>query len=122
MLDARLNKIPTRINNAHPRGITQVKWLNEWQVLSGARKGDSSIRLWDLRYVDKNNPALDFQVCDYTGSNFEASSLFMRDVKTHQKIEFDVLKNRYDQLMEYPSKTGPDVTWGLGVIIVNQNK
>ena len=95
LLDARLNKIPTRVDTAHPRGITQVKWLNEWQILSGARKGDSSIRLWDLRYMDKDNPALDFSVCDYTGSNLEASSLFMRDVQTHQKIEFDVMQNRY---------------------------
>jgi WD40 repeat protein len=95
LLDARLNKIPARVDTAHPRGITQVKWLNEWQILSGARKGDSSIRLWDLRYLDKDNPALDFSVCDYTGSSLEASSLFMRDVQTHQKIEFDVMQNRY---------------------------
>merc|ERR1711972_1173408 len=84
-----------RINNAHPRGITQVKWLNEWSILTGARKVDSSIRLWDLRYLDKDNSALDFNVCDYTGSNLEANKLFMRDVRTHQKIEFDVIKNRF---------------------------
>merc|ERR1719219_2669615 len=45
--------------------------------------------------MDKDNPALDFNVCDYTGSELDASRLFMRDVKTHQKIEFGVIEDRY---------------------------
>merc|ERR1712036_29222 len=92
LLDSRWNTIPVKVL-AHPRGLTCIKWRNEWQVLTGARGRDSSIRLWDLRYVDKDNPALNFDIMDYTGTKLDASYMFMRKVETHQKIEFDFLGN-----------------------------
>ena len=91
LLDARINKIPCQIKKAHPKGINCLKWRNEWQFLSGSRKNDMTIRLWDIRYPDKDNSALDFEVMDWKYSEIESKSLFMRNVPSHQKYEFDLL-------------------------------
>lgn len=99
LLDARTNKIPCQIKSAHPKGINSLKWRNQFQLLSGSRQSDNTIRLWDLRmtaddkFLNKYQaaPTEAANISDWEYYDFEAQRVLMRKIKTHQKYEFDLL-------------------------------